>query len=344
MYLKILSFKKINESVEDIIKQLIHNRDKLYMKEMFSPEKTTLKDDAFHGLTITPSTEWWYFDAIFSNGYSVHIGFEVFSVFKKMFKMLRLDIYKDEKLISHTRRFIFLKNTKISKDKPFINISSNGVMSGSISKEGKLVYKVNVDLGGASADLRFTGVNNGFKGSVPGSNWVVMLPRADVKGLISIENEDISVEGIGYHDHNWGITPSTILNNYGWIWSKIYSENYTIIWADVFKTKEKNFPILVFSDKQKEDFINFEPFCFKIELKDVKKQNGVKIPHGFTLSAEKNNIFINVDVKVRGIHYASVLRTIKYWRYHVKNKGVIRVGNVEEKINNIDLAEYLILK
>lgn len=312
------------------------------IKGTFSPEKTLLVDDAFHGLTTPPSTEWWYFDAVFNNGYSIHIGFEVFSIFKKMFQLIRLDIYKEGDLISHTRKFIFLKNIKISKENPFVNISSGNTVKGRISN-GKLLYDITVNLKEASADLQFIGYNNGFKGRVPGSNWVVMLPRADVKGLIRVKDEWIHVEGVGYHDHNWGITPGTILNNYGWIWGKVYSDNYTIIWADVFKTKEEGFPLLVLCRKRK-DFINFEPSCFKIKLKNIKKQSGCRIPYGFTIVAEKNNISINIDVKVKSIHYSSVFRTIKYWRYHVENIGMIRIGDIEEKISNVDMAEYLILK
>ena len=36
-------------------------------------------DDAFHGSPKRISAEWWYFDAIFSNKYSAHIGFKTFS-------------------------------------------------------------------------------------------------------------------------------------------------------------------------------------------------------------------------------------------------------------------------
>jgi len=248
-------------------------------------------------------------------------------------------------LVSHQRKFILFKKVKISNEKPSIIVSNKKIIDGEETNKG-LRYIVDVALGDTYANLQFRGTNNGFKGRVPGSNWVVMLPKVEVTGEIKVKEKKLLVKGIGYHDHNWGITPCTILNNYGWIWGKLYSKNYTVIWAKVYKTREKGFPLMVVTRENQDGFINIEPRDFKIDLKGVRKQyKYYGLPSGFTITAVKNSdVFIDVDVDVVDVHYSNVLGVIKYWRYHVKNTGVIRLNGSEEYINNVDIAEYLVLK
>ena len=64
-------------------------------------------DDAFHGSPKRVSAEWWYFDAVFNNGYSAHIGFKTF--FRKNLGMVSPNIqyYKDGKLVVNSaKRFL----------------------------------------------------------------------------------------------------------------------------------------------------------------------------------------------------------------------------------------------
>ena len=37
------------------------------------------------------------------------------------------------------------------------------------------------------------------------SSWLVYMPSAKVEGLIKTQNEHIQIQGVGYHDHDWGI-------------------------------------------------------------------------------------------------------------------------------------------
>ena len=72
----------------------------------------TPADDAFHGSTKRFSAEWWYFDAIFKNDYSIHIGFRTLSKKTLGIVTLFLEIYKGGKLtIEKNKRFLF-KNFK----------------------------------------------------------------------------------------------------------------------------------------------------------------------------------------------------------------------------------------
>ena len=69
-------------------------------------------DDAFHGSPKRISAEWWYFDAILNNDYSIHIGFRTISRKKIGFVMPFIEIYKNGDL-KHIKkkRFLLKKDT-----------------------------------------------------------------------------------------------------------------------------------------------------------------------------------------------------------------------------------------
>ena len=73
---------------------------------LFKPEDITIKDDAYHGSDYPRFTEWWYFDAVFDNGYSIELNIRVLSIIKDRLVLIykRTDIYKDGKLIKHMRK------------------------------------------------------------------------------------------------------------------------------------------------------------------------------------------------------------------------------------------------
>jgi hypothetical protein len=62
--------------------------------------------------------------------------------------------------------------------------------------------------------------------------WVVPLPKAQVTGTLSVAGENMEVEGIGYHDHNWGnfALPDAF---HHWYWSRLLTRENAVIFGDV---------------------------------------------------------------------------------------------------------------
>jgi len=309
---------------------------------VFSPEDIELKDDAFHKSTLLPFTEWWYFDAEFENGYSVQLGIRLISLLKRILAFSRLDIYKDGKLLSHKRKIHTMRNFKASTEVPLVKIAGKEIMNGQI-KQGKWVYYLSFELDDTAANLRFIGNTKGWKGHVPGSNWGVILPRADVVGKIRIKGEGIDVKGTGYHDHNWNVTPDAVFNNFGWYWGKINSENFTIIWSNILKTESLSCPLLVINQKN-QGYMNIDPKCISIIAEEMQEENRKKIPNGFTIDAKNDDISLHVDMEVLGIHHVKIMAIMKYWRYHVRCTGSIIFNSIKEKIDRMQMAEYLRFK
>ena len=57
----------------------------------------TPKDDAFHGNINLLDIEWWYFDAVFDNGYSLHVGVRTYHIRNSGIVQSRINVYKEGK-------------------------------------------------------------------------------------------------------------------------------------------------------------------------------------------------------------------------------------------------------
>ncbi len=312
-------------------------------KFVFLPRDIQLSDDAFYGSGFSRYTEWWYFDAVLNDGYSVQLSIRLISFLRQIlgFAVLRLDIYKDGNLKTHNRKVYFLKQLHLSTNEPLIKLGKKHIMKGYIDeKTKKWTYDLSFKIDDASADLCFIGITKGWKGTNPsGDGWGVILPRAEVSGEIKIGNEKISVNGIGYHDHNWQVKTAAVLN-FGWFWGKINTNNYTIVWATIFKTRLFGQPLLVIN-KKNQDYFNIKPEYIHFIGKDISIENGKEIPRSFIIDAQDENVSVHVEMEVIKIHHVKMLFIMNYWRYHVKCKGFISVDSKEESIHEQHIAEFL---
>lgn len=83
-------------------------------------------------------------------------------------------------------------------------------------------------------NLIFDGTTIGWKIETDTTCWAVPLPKATVTGTLTIHGKSITVSGIGYHDHNWGYSPATVIQNQGWYWGRITAESLHLTWANTF--------------------------------------------------------------------------------------------------------------
>jgi hypothetical protein len=309
----------------------------------------TLRDDAFHGTTPYPSMEWWYFDGIFSNDYSIHIGFRILSF--NFFQMLKpsINIYYKYDLIVNETTLIPKYNFFVSEEKPLLQIGNNTIMYVNQSNENNenyWTYHVDYNLNDVGVELIFDGTTKGWKYETLHEGWTVALPQSKVNGKISIGNEIIHVNGTGYHDHNWNFGIKTPARGWSWYWGKIRSENLCFSWANIKKTGilEQTFleKIGVLNTINGSynvigvENISITPSKFIID-------NYRLIPTEFHIYAEQNDILIDVNMETISIHRTDpTMLTIHYWRYFVKISGIIKKGNiVDELIDVPHIIEYM---
>jgi predicted secreted hydrolase len=307
----------------------------------------SIKDDAFHGSTAPRFTEWWYFDAIFDNGYSIELNVRVLSIIKNRFVIIykRTDLYKDGQLIKHYRKKYRLRDFYASKDIPSVKIADKEVIKGRIDKKtGKMIYDLSFHFEDISADLHFTAATKGWQGKITGGDsWAVILPRAEVTGTIKVNDEEIKVKGIGYHDHNWDVRYAVTKNNHGWFWGRIYSKSFAVTWSTIYKNKNYGQPLLIISENDK-GYINFKPEEINFIGDKLGLQNKKMIPHHFIIEADNGLANIKFSMDAKELHHDTVMIRYHYWRYHMMCTGTITVGDKTETVKDIQIAEFIRFK
>jgi len=53
-------------------------------------------------------------------------------------------------------------------------------------------------------------------------DWISYMPSAIVTGTVVYEGKTIPIKGKGYHDHNWGVWPTSYFN---WVWAQYSDES-----------------------------------------------------------------------------------------------------------------------
>jgi hypothetical protein len=307
----------------------------------FSPQNIVLHDDAYHGSKGLQFTEWWYFDATLNDGYSIQFSARILSGLKLSFLFVRFDVYKEGHLVTHKRKMHLLKDVEISKEKPFIRIADRTIMNGYLDEQtGNLTYMISFQMDDVAAELQFVGITKGWKGKHEANDWwAVALPRASVTGTITLPEHTLTVNGSGYHDHNWNVKIFA-LRNIGWYWGKIYSDRTAITWANILRTTVKIQPLLVINTIHN-GFVNISPKDLTLTATDIFEENKKMIPHEFSLDAQTDTVSLHVQMKCVDIHHVKIFPLMDYWRYHVQCTGSIQVDKDIESIDNLYIAEFL---
>ena len=121
------------------------------------------------------------------------------------------------------------------------------------------------------------------------------------------------------------------------------TKNYNIVWANVIKKTNKNDLVAIIS-KDKGSYYNINPEKINFKTSKYIKDHRKKMPSKFNINLQdiiqNNEIKAEIEMNVKNIHFNSVL-SVPYWRFHTKNKGYISINNDKEKIDDIEIMEYL---
>jgi len=306
---------------------------------VFYPEDITLKDDAFHGSDSLQFIEWWYFDAIFDNGYSIQMNVVVISIVDQYLVTARLNVYKDGEIESMQKETYIKSEFYASQSIPCVILDGKQVLNGYIDQiSGEWIYDVTFEFDEVKTELQFIGTAKGWKGNTPISDWAVILPKAGVTGSITLIDKEIQVVGTGYHDHNWDVKIDACIN-FGWIWGKINSNNYAVVWSSIMKTRLSGQPLLVVNNGTHE-YINIKPENIYITTEDFSMENWRLIPHKFTVIVNTEDVSLHVTMTTVATNHIGI-GLIQYWRYHVKCIGSITVNSQTETINEMQTAELM---
>jgi hypothetical protein len=108
------------------------------------------KDDAFHGLHEYLSNEWWYFDAVFENGYGIHVGIKVISFGGRWgFVNQLINIYNQSVIEHQVSLMEPFDQFSISEEYPHVSFRDKPIMIFDYdiyNKAGKWNYQISVQI------------------------------------------------------------------------------------------------------------------------------------------------------------------------------------------------------
>jgi hypothetical protein len=297
-----------------------------------------LEDDAFHKTNRFFHIETWYFDAVFTNNYSMAVVITVVQKGNFGHVLTGLYIYEDTELIYHPRTLHTLKQLSASEEKLDIKISDETIMKCDIDNDtGSWTYHVSEMFDDVSVNLNFVNTADGWKTNITGGWWLVS-PRLNVTGYMILEGENISVSGEGYHDHNWFYI-STPLMQKGWHFGNIAGDSLGITWANIMKNRFNAESIVVLNQKNGKP-IEIDPEDVKITIIEYIFSHRERIPKKFTLEIENDRLHVNVDIETLNTNHVK-LPLLNYWRYHLRIVGTITLDSVTEYIDNIGISELM---
>ena len=316
------------------------------------------RDDAFHGNINLLDIEWWYFDAVFDNGYSIHIGVRTSHIRNSGIVQSRINIYKKGKVEVETIKTHLFSNFYTSYDRLLLRINDKPIIEFDqehYEKTGEWRYNVSLTIDHHAVDLTFTGTTKGWKIETSDTCWTVALPKAKVTGTITVNKCTISVKGVGYHDHNWGYSPTTSFNNLGWFWGKITGDTLTVTWAKTMQSNEKgDLLAIVNQDRNKSqnevEFYSTSPGGISFTPKNFVYNHRRWIPTEFdlqitdTVSDDHIPMDASIHMKTVDIQHTRIF-TAHYWRYHIETTGKISVGCTTETLDGkLQIIEFLSFK
>lgn len=293
------------------------------------------KDAAYHKAKRA-SVEWWYFEGIFDNGYSVIIGASLISKGRFGICTVGFQVYNNTQVETRLKKSGPIKEFEISEDYPSIKISGKQFITFDrerYNKTGEWGYNISLELEGQSVNLQFLGTTKGYRGEILRGWYGPVLPKATVNGTLILNGEQINVSGTGYHEHAWGIHLPIWEN--GWHWGKITSDSFNLFWVKMMQTRgieQQRFAVL---SQDQMDHIQINPESIRFKATKYTINNRRIIPTKFILniSDPENSIYVNVTMETANIHLTQV-KINRYWRYHVRVNGQITYNSTTETITD----------
>lgn len=265
------------------------------------------------------SYEWWYFDAMTDDGYSIVVIFYDGNPFSRRYiqalqnkkspkageyPAISISVYKDSKPLFYAFEELNAADSHFSEQEPNGSVGANSftaIRSGSATS-----YKVTLNQSVPNGDTIKANLvfKDRLKGDLSGSDfnrisntsehtWNLVMPICRVEGEVATSGyyqEQFQFSGTGYHDHNTGFEPMKESFT-EWYWGRYHLENQVLVYY-LMNINGK-------WDKQAwliSDFGEVHPFTKKAELKNKGLSIfGLDSARSIEFNGSEQQLFIQKD-------------------------------------------------
>ena len=303
----------------------------------FTAENMSFDEACFRGTSLRRPIEWWYFDAVFDNGYSVEFHVNLGAAGRLGVVAAMMNFYAGGDLVAHAERTFPAWTLEGSSDGPSLWLSGQQVMEGFVNAGGRWVFNLSLGLDGCNVDLQFVSTSRAWKADILGMWWWgVVQPRASVTGSIGFGGRHIAVNGTGYHEHAW---EGRLPNVKGWFWGKMAGEQLGVVWTDVIKYPWRHYRMVTVNTVGI-GYVNLPAENIYISMENYTRVEGWRLPTSFVLRAHGDDVSVAVTARALDITPQVSAGPFNYWRYHVLVEGVVRRGDVAEELHTREIMDY----
>jgi hypothetical protein len=201
--------------------------------EGLSPE-----ENGDHYLSERDFFEWWYFDVAFDNGYRL-VAVLHSSLYNAVDHKPTVDVRitpPEGPSVLAAGRY---DRTDYCAATDHCDVRIDGCRA--VAQDPNH-YTLHLEQGNVTADLIYESCLPGWR---PGTGflfaddatghffkWVVPLPRAEVRGALTVAGRSMTVQGIGYHDHNWGNFVLADAFSH-WYWGRLFTDDGAVVFGNV---------------------------------------------------------------------------------------------------------------
>ena len=315
-------------------------------------------DDSFHPVDSRDYYEWWYNDFHFDNGWAAVAVWHYRDWLKKpRVPSVEISIYDPAGKRYYHETVIATDKATASETQCDVRIGNHHFWQ----ENGG--YRLVVDAKGISADLT-------MRRSVPplfipagliyedNSNqhyWCVPVPRGNATGEISVDNHRMPVNGVCYHDHNWG-TCDMNENFGGWTWGRFFDPVYSGIFSYSFlinpETANPAEPAagsgIIYLAKNDMVILCSEKVNMDVAEEVFDEPTGQTMPRQLVLSAAEDNCSISCHLTVQRIIERDHLKFAGWkthnWRYLDDYRAEITLDGQKDVSSGQTLHERFLLR
>lgn len=224
----------------------IMNQPEDYKALGVNPNEVEPWEDGRRNTDAAGCVEWWYFDAETEDGVTVNVNFATNPpTMRSSEPGYKPFVFYNVQFADGTCETDVIP---VTADECQLGEGKCDVRMGANYFRGDLKnYELHIENpeSGVKIDLILTSTARSFR---PGTaffqrengdvfTWLCAVPRGKVSGTVVCGERTLKVEGIGYHDHQWGTAENQEFWN-RWLWGRQQVAGHTVLLFDFVSTRE----------------------------------------------------------------------------------------------------------
>jgi hypothetical protein len=311
--------------------------------------------------------EWWYFDSHLGDGSSLVIVFFTKGLLNpggKLAPFVTVDIGRPGRPSLHVEARVSPHAFSASRDRCDVRIGAN-TFRGDLHE-----YDIHFSHDDVTIDIKLTGQVPAWR---PTSGhmyfgehdehffaWLPAVPQGKVSADLSIRGKKEHLEGVGYHDHNWGDVSTMRLINH-WYWGRAQAGDYSIVASYIFAEKaygNTELPIFMLAKAGKIIADDARKVRFHLEDEQMDPTSGKPVanlvvyeyedgPERYRVSYRRSETIVNNQLiaRVSGFKYL-LARLARFDGSYMRFTGNVQLqhfvnGELVEDVNDTGIWEMM---